>query len=74
MSLTKPNASVVLAYDKYIPPTDASRVSTLSSAPMRAVVQVTASASIHTLLAFGCPVPAIVAAFGLDERTVAAGG
>lgn len=25
-----------------------------------------------TLLAFGCPVPAIVAAFGLDERTVAA--
>jgi hypothetical protein len=23
-----------------------------------------------TLLAFGCPVPAIVAAFGLDERTV----
>jgi transposase-like protein len=25
-----------------------------------------------TLLAFGCPLPAIVAAFGLDERTVAA--
>ena len=25
-----------------------------------------------TLLAYGCPVPAIVAAFGLDERTVAA--
>src|SRR5919199_1792835 len=25
-----------------------------------------------TLLAFGCPVPAIAAAFGLDERTVAA--
>lgn len=24
-----------------------------------------------TLLAFGCPVPAIVAAFGLDERTIA---
>lgn len=24
-----------------------------------------------TLLAFGCPVPAVVAAFGLDERTVA---
>jgi transposase-like protein len=25
-----------------------------------------------TLLAYGCPIPAIVAAFGLDERTVAA--
>src|SRR5436190_14581453 len=25
-----------------------------------------------TLLAYGCPLPAIVAAFGLDERTVAA--
>src|SRR5919112_1358450 len=25
-----------------------------------------------TLLAFGCPIPAIVAAFGLDERTVTA--
>ncbi len=25
-----------------------------------------------TLLAFGCPIPAIVAAFGLDERTVSA--
>ncbi len=25
-----------------------------------------------TLLAHGCPLPAIVAAFGLDERTVAA--
>jgi transposase-like protein len=24
-----------------------------------------------TLLAYGCPIPAIVAAFGLDERTVA---
>ena len=24
-----------------------------------------------TLLAFGCPVPAMVQAFGLDERTVA---
>src|ERR1041385_5709571 len=24
-----------------------------------------------TLLAFGCPIPAIVAAFGLDERTIA---
>lgn len=27
-----------------------------------------------TLLAYGCPLPAIVAAFGLDERTVAAWG
>src|SRR2546429_5135465 len=27
-----------------------------------------------TLLAHGCPVQAIVAAFGVDERTVAAGG
>ncbi len=27
-----------------------------------------------TLLAHGCPLPAIVAAFGLDERTVAAWG
>ena len=26
---------------------------------------------ILTLLAFGCPVPAIVAAFGIDERTIA---
>jgi transposase-like protein len=25
-----------------------------------------------TLLAFGCPIPAIVAAFGLNERTVSA--
>ena len=25
-----------------------------------------------TLLAYGCPIPAVVAAFGLDERTVAA--
>jgi transposase-like protein len=27
-----------------------------------------------TLLAYGCPLPAVVAAFGLDERTVAAWG
>jgi hypothetical protein len=27
--------------------------------------------AVLTLLAFGCPVPAIVAAFGIDERTVA---
>mgnify|MGYP001588743337 FL=1 len=29
-------------------------------------------ALVETLLAFGCPVPAIVAAFSIDERTVAA--
>ena len=28
-------------------------------------------ATIVTLLAYGCPVQAIVAAFGLDERTIA---
>jgi DNA invertase Pin-like site-specific DNA recombinase len=30
-----------------------------------------ADAAVVTLLSYGCPVQAIVAAFGLDERTVA---
>jgi hypothetical protein len=30
--------------------------------------------TVATLLAYGCPVPAIVAACGFDERTVAAWG